>query len=263
MIHSQRMGAAAGLPAVLAHCFLGQSGGWSRLVAAMRTPLAAVAIDLPGHGLSDPPRGDLHAEATAEMARIAAGTGAPVLLVGHSLGATVALRVALEAPQVAAGLVLIEPVLFAAARRMPEFADYIADQTPVSDALARGDTDTALHLFLSYNAQGADVLPDRLRRAMGAQMPLMNQTGPVLAEDTAGLLVPGGLERLTCPVLLIVGALSRPIFPAVARALAARLPDAETVMIAEAAHMAPITHPQAVAGRIDDWLERRLMRRGR
>jgi lipase len=44
----------------------------------------------------------------------------PVHLIGHSFGATVALRLAIEAPERVASLTLIEPVLFAAAPDGPE-----------------------------------------------------------------------------------------------------------------------------------------------
>lgn len=256
MIHSQRMGTAGALPAVLAHCFLGQGSGWARLIGALRHPLDAVAIDLPGHGRSAPPQRDMHAEATDEVLRLSGQAGGPVLLIGHSFGATVVLRAALREPGRVAGLVLIEPPLFAAARGSAVFGRFAAEQAPIDAALARGDAEAALALFLDYNANGAEALPERMRAAMLAQMGLMAATGPVLADDAAGLLAPGRLEGLHSPVLMLAGADTRPIFPAVLRALAPRLPRAEFDLIPGAAHMAPVTHPQAVADRIDAWIAR-------
>ncbi|MEO1551462.1 MAG: alpha/beta hydrolase, partial [Pseudomonadota bacterium] len=61
------------------------------------------------------------------------------------------------------------------------------------------------------------------------------------------------LGRLTCPVLLIRGARSEPIVPAIHGAIQGAVPHASERVIAGAAHMAPITHPQAVADEISAW----------
>lgn len=57
-----------------------------------------------------------------------AALGAPVDVIGHSFGATVALRLALERPELVRSLVLVEPVLFAAAKAAedPRFAAFAA-----------------------------------------------------------------------------------------------------------------------------------------
>lgn len=255
MIHTVRMGAAGGLPAVLAHCFLGHSGGWKRLLAAMSTPLDARAFDLPGHGRSAPWDGkDLHAQATAALA---AQIEAPALLMGHSFGATLALRQALEAPQTVRALVLIEPVFFAAARDTPVFAPYRAAEAPLRAAMMRGDMAAAAELFFALNgdAEGWRSLPEAARASMIARMPMLAAVSPVLNDDAAGMALPGRLEGLACPVLLLAGANSPPIFGAVAQALARRLPMAQAQAVPGAGHMAPITHPEAVAGLIDGWLQ--------
>lgn len=257
-LHVTRMGVPGGHPAVLAHCFLGHSGGWKRLMGGLQSPLDALAFDLPGHGRSDPwDGGDLHGQATAALAALAEQRGAPALVIGHSFGATLALRQALEAPQTVRALVLIEPVLFAAARNEPEFAEQRLADAPMRAAMTRDDMAEAAALFFALNgdAEGWAALPPAARAQMIAQMPMMRVTAPVLYEDSAGLVVPGRLEGLDCPVLLLAGAGSPPIFGAVVRALSRRLPQAVAHRVAGAGHMAPITHPAAVAGLIDDWLQ--------
>ncbi|MFN3954630.1 MAG: alpha/beta fold hydrolase [Pararhodobacter sp.] len=255
MIHVARMGVPGGLPAVLAHCFLGHSGGWKRLLTAMTTPLDARAFDLPGHGRSAPwGGGDLHARATAALA---AQIEAPAVLMGHSFGATLALRQALEQPQSVRALVLVEPVFFAAACDMPEFGPHRAAEAPLRAAMARGEMAQAAALFFELNGdeEGWRNMPEVSRASMIARMPMLAASSPVLNDDAAGMATPGRLEGLTCPVLLLAGAASPPIFGAIARALARRLPMAQAQTVPGAGHMAPITHPQAVAGLIDGWLQ--------
>lgn len=257
MIHTTRMGDGAGLPAVLAHCFLGHSGGWKRLLQALRTPLDAVAFDLPGHGRSAPwERGsDLHKIATAALA---AQISQPALVIGHSFGGTLALRHALEAPDDVRGLVLIEPVLFAAATDTAEFAAHDVAERPLRTAFQRGDLAEAARAFFALNgdAAGWDAMPEPARAVMIRQMAMIDATHSVLMQDSAGLLAPGRMAGFDKPVLVLAGATSPPIFAAVACAVAGRLPRAEFASVAGAGHMAPITHPAETAALIDDWLAR-------
>jgi pimeloyl-ACP methyl ester carboxylesterase len=69
----------------------------------------AVAIDLPGFGLSDKPTGsyDLASYVQRVSAFIDQHLSGPVVLVGHSMGGAVAAGVALERPDRVVGLVLI------------------------------------------------------------------------------------------------------------------------------------------------------------
>lgn len=257
MIHTTRMGDAAGMPTVLAHCFLGHSGGWKRLLEALETPLDALAFDLPGHGRSSPwdGAGDLHTVATAALA---AQIAQPSLLIGHSFGGTLALRQALEAPDTVRGLVLIEPVLFVAARGTPAFAANVEAEKPLRAAFERGDLAEAGRIFFALNGDeaGWQAMPEPARAMMVRQMAMINAAFPVLMEDSAGLLKPGRMAAFDKPVLVLAGATSPPIFPATARAVAARLPRAEFASIAGAGHMAPITHPEGTGAAIDGWLAR-------
>lgn len=74
-----------------------------------------ICLDLPGHGESDAPRDaeayGLHRTSAAVAQAIEALTGGPVLLGGASLGAAHAMRVALEEPEMVAGLWAEMPIV--------------------------------------------------------------------------------------------------------------------------------------------------------
>ena len=262
-IHTARLGDRGGFPTVLAHCFLGHSGGWTRLFDHLQTPLDAVAFDLPGHGRSDPWQGppdeggegagDLHSQATAILASL---VERPSLLIGHSFGGTLALRYALENPGMVRAMVLIEPVLFGAARGTPEFERNMAAERPLHAAFARGDLAEAARIFFALNGDEAGwaAMPEAARDRMIAQMPMIGVGVPAIVEDNAGLLTPGRMEALKVPALVLAGASSPPISPAVARAVACRLGHAQFQRVDGAGHMAPITHPGTTAALIDTWL---------
>lgn len=255
-LHQLRMGVPGGLPAVLSHCFLGHSGGWKRFLAGLETPLDALAFDLPGHGRSGTwdGQGDLHRVATDGLASL---VQQPSVLIGHSFGATLALRYALESPGQVRALVLIEPVFFAVARAEPEFAVAEAANAPLDAAMARGDWTEAAARFFAANGdtEGWQSLPQPARAQMIAQMPMLAAAAPALYHDNAGMAAPGRLEALRVPALLLAGQKSPPVFGAVVRALAQRLPQATAACVPGAGHMAPISHPQAVAALLDPWLE--------
>lgn len=253
------LGDTGGPPALFIHCALGRSRDWTRLRAALTTPLRARAFDLPGHGASPAwdGQGDFHSICTAHARDMLAGD-APAILFGHSFGATVALRLALEQPQAVRALVLIEPVLYSAARGTPEFDDNARHDAAFAQAMAAGDNHGAARGFLARWGAGSgfDALPAQDQDRLAAMMGLIKATAPAIHDDNAGMLAPGGLEALNRPCLLLHGAASPPVAAAVARGLTARLPDAACVEIPQAGHMLPLTHASAVALAIDGFLAR-------
>lgn len=235
------------------HCSLAHAGAWSRLAAAL-PGVTLTAPDLPGHGRSADWTGarDLHETATGVAIALAERIGAPLDLIGHSFGATIALRVALERPDLLRSLVLIEPVLFSAVRQTagPEFTDFAAGYAAVNAVIGQ-DPAQAAALFHGVWGHGrfAD-LPAAQRDYMTRRMGLVAGQNPVLLEDLPGLTAPGRLESLALPVLLLEGAESPPVIGAIQQVLAARLPHARRQIISGAAHMLPITHAAKVAAQV-------------
>lgn len=108
--------AAGGARAVVVHG-LGEHAGRQRNLTGFlaRRGFDVVAFDHRGHGRSDGARGALHAQddLVDDLATVidTVSDGAPVLLVGHSMGGLVALRHALARPRSLAALVLSSPAL--------------------------------------------------------------------------------------------------------------------------------------------------------
>ena len=91
---------------------------------------------------------DYHADT---LAIVDALTDGPTHLVGHSFGATVALRMAIERPQKVARLTLIEPVMFAASRDNDATKAHRAAFRPFVDAFAKGDLQVASAAFVGMS----------------------------------------------------------------------------------------------------------------
>ncbi|AUH35546.1 alpha/beta hydrolase [Paracoccus tegillarcae] len=230
---------------------MGSGRYWGPIAERLQTRPDLRGFDLPGHGRSDswtPAEGepDLHTAVT----RIAAAMiDRPLDLIGHSFGATVALRIAVAAPDAVRSLTLIEPVFFAAADQP---SDDVALTRKMMDLLASGHDDEAARVFLSvWGDQPFDALSPVFQQQMARQVHLVAEGNDVLIHDAANILRPGGLEAIDAPVMLISGANSPPVIADIAEALAGRLPDVGRAEVPNAGHMLPITHPDQVADLID------------
>ena len=240
--------------AVLIHCTLAHAGAWTGLSAHLGDMANMIAFDLPSHGRSDvwtPEAGDTQMLSVNMAADFIDG---PVDLIGHSFGATVALRLAVERPDLVRSLVLCEPVFFAIAR-----ADDPAGQTQSEadmrefmEALDIGDMETAGRSFVDYwdGAGKWDSLTESARKSVTTQMAFIAAGEATLYEDTAGLIESGALEKIEAPTLLIDGADSPKSMGTINTGLAARIPNATRTIIFGAGHMVPISHPMAVAAEI-------------
>lgn len=236
--------------ALMIHCSLAHSGSWGPMARHLSGGLTMTAFDMPGHGRSA--AWDGRGEIQAETVRIAADfLTRPCDIIGHSFGATVALRLAMERPQLVRSLVLLEPVFFAAglAARPELRPGFDAMMAPFVDAMREGDRVAAARAFIGVWGGGAEwsTIADTAREKLAEQMPVIEAGHPALYEDAGGLLADGRLEAVTVPVLLMEGSESPGIVAAINEGLAARLPDARRAVVAGASHMLPVTHAQQVS----------------
>ncbi len=233
--------------ALILHCGQGSGAMWRAAMTFVRDGVTAIAPDFPGHGRSGPfPDGsDVHDVGLA-VAQTLAPDGAHVI--GHSFGATLALRMALAAPETITRLTLIEPVLFAAAKGTPASDAFNTQEAPFRAAMQAGDHALAARLFnrIWAGVRWHDLAEDQ-RARMIASMPFINASQPILHDDTKDMMRAGGLESLPMPVTFLRGSETAPVIAAIHAALMARIPNATEHVIDGAGHMSVITHPADVA----------------
>ena len=246
--------------ALLIHCSLAHSGAWKGVAGLLGDRLTMRAFDLPGHGRSDDwsPERDMQETSTA-MAADVIGDDGPMDIIGHSFGATVALRLAIERPELVRSLVLIESVFVAAA-----LADdsTLADQHDASnmryiEALERGDTMEAARAFMSEWGDGRpwEALPAEQRAFLASKIHLIQANQATVLADRPGILRDRRIEALDIPALFIRGADSSAYVAPIHAALVRRLKGARDIALTGAGHMAPITHSQETAELISEFLE--------
>ena len=244
--------------ALMIHCSLAHCGSWGRLAGGLSGALTMTAFDLPGHGRSAD--WDGQQEIQGLSTRIAAAfLDGPADVIGHSFGATVALRLAVERPALVRSLVLIEPVFFAVARQDWPGPGAAPGAHPAAfdAAMAAGDRRRAAREFTRVWGDGTpwDALPEAQKRMMAERVHLVEAGSDALFHDVGGMLAPGVLEALRAPALLIEGSASPPVIAAINDGLAARLPRVARTVIMGAGHMVPMTHAAQLAPEILRFLE--------
>jgi len=245
--------------ALAIHCTLAHSGAWRGLGDALGDELSLLALDLPSHGKSGDwdGTGDLHDVATTMARSVMAG---PMDVIGHSFGATVALRLAVETPELVRSLTMIEPVYFAALLQddPSQMAEYDTSHAPFAEAFATGDLMEAARVFNRDWGDGTrwHDIPQATREYMAARMHFVIGSSPFIRKDSAGLLARNLFSRATMPGVLVHGGKGPPVSAQINASLARRMPQLEQVEIKEAGHMAPLTHPALVADVVRGLLRR-------
>jgi pimeloyl-ACP methyl ester carboxylesterase len=195
-------------------------------------------------------------EDAASCARLMDHVGWPrAHVVGHSYGALVALQLALDSPERVGSVVLLEP----AARGVSSSAEIAAALRPVIAAYAAGDTAGAVDGFLRH------VCGDRYRATLDRVVP--SAFGEALEEADlffqaempavqAWSLMPGDAERITQPVLNVLGAESAPRFAQGSELVQSWLPHAERFSVPDAGHLLMVQNPTALAQGVSEFVAR-------
>jgi pimeloyl-ACP methyl ester carboxylesterase len=231
-------------PLVLLHGAGGTHLSWAAEIRHL-AETRLYALDLPGHGKSNG-RGlqSISAYGEAVLGWMAACGLHRAVLVGHSMGAAIALTLALEAPQHILGLGLVG----AGARLRVAPALLEAASDPATYA-------TALDLLAGgiFSPKTSPRLVELVQKRMAETRPSVFY-GDFLACNEFDLTEQ--LGQVSQPALIVCGEQDRMTPPRYARFLLDHLPNAALVMIAEAGHMVMLERPLDVADALQIFLKR-------
>ncbi len=246
-------GARGALPVVWLHGFLGQPGMWAPVLAAMtRAPASALAV-LPGHGPTPwYPAGEGFDGAVEALAAALPFPGR-VGLVGYSMGARLALALALAHPERVAGAVLLgaDPGMRDPAVRVARQAwDDAQAATVERDGIEAFVTGwESLPVFATQAVLPADVRARRRQERLGHTVA---GVAWALRSLGTGRMAPrwGGLAGCAVPLRFVAGTLDAK-FAAEAAEAAEATPRGTVGWIEGAGHDAALEAPDALARTVE------------
>jgi pimeloyl-ACP methyl ester carboxylesterase len=252
-LHVERYG-LGGPPVVLLPAFGTSAFLWRAIAPSLAEHgFVVYAIDPMGYGESDRPfDGDYSVAAQAEYLRTAVGSLRleRAALVGVEIGAGIALRLAITAPDMVSTLVLVSPVAFEA--------------WPAAD-VRRLQNATARHAVrLAHGVLGAAVLLEPLLREGVAKLermparlvarylaPYTGTDGAVHLLDLARALHTEDLEdldllRIRARTIIVRGDADRTLPASISARLHAGIPGSTLIALSDAARLVPEDAPRAL-----------------
>jgi pimeloyl-ACP methyl ester carboxylesterase len=264
----------AGPPLLLLHGFGHSARIWDPFARRLSTRYRTLALDQRGHGDSDhdPEFRYHHASITRDVETVAEQLDlAPLVLVGHSMGGYAAIRYAARHPSRVAKLVLVDagPELSAASRaargesrepRSPVFASP-ADYTRVLARLyPRAKVPILQELAPHWLRRRADgrwepkLDPTFLRPKSGTDPEnRRNFDRRAWAREEERRLW-DALGRISCPTLVVRGALSPLLSQETVDRMLNVLSDARAVTVPDAGHVVMLENPDALGVALSEFL---------
>ena len=242
---------------LLLHGFGGAASNWTLVAPRLVERARVIVPDLPGHGgssaLPAPPETlDPFAD---RVARLLDG---PALVVGHSLGGVVALRLAVRRPELVRGLVLAGCAGISSATRSAERALTLVALVKPGKHVSRWRRPIARNIVLrrlvfgSISAADPRALPPRAANGFLAGSGLytdVRTAGDALVRSDPRL----DLERVGCPALVLHGTRDAQVPLHDAFEYARRL-HAPLRAVADCGHLVIGERPAAVLDAISDWI---------
>lgn len=249
-----------GPPVILIHSSVSGNRQWRALVDTLKDRYRVLAVNLFGYGQTTPwpeqASQSLYAQAQLVLA-LSEEVSGPLHLVGHSFGASVALKSAMLLGPRVASLTLLEPNPFYLLRQEGRTQAYmesrlLRDHVKCFGAL--GDWQKVAERFADYwLGDGSwDAMPDKRRAAFIESLPPnFHEWDAVMDEQTTineckaltprTLVVSDIATRL--PILEIVDIFSR------------ACPHWSFRTVAEGGHMAPLTRPELINPIVAEFLD--------
>jgi 2-succinyl-6-hydroxy-2,4-cyclohexadiene-1-carboxylate synthase len=251
----------AGTPLLLLHGFTGRGSSWGDHATALAHDHRIVAVDLPGHGRSgtpdDPRRASVERSADDLATILRRLSASPAHVLGYSLGARIALRLAVAHPDSVRRLVLESP--------SPGIADPVArtERATADESRAARLEDSGIEAFVAeWEAEPVFASHAAMPTARRARLHASR-----LRNDPAGLATSlrgagqGAMEplndtlhRIVAPTLVIAGVLDQAGRDR-ATDIAARIPRANLAIIENAGHTPHLESPRRFRTLATDFLE--------
>ena len=243
-----------GTPVLIVHGLFGSARNWGAIAKRLSSDRPVVAVDMRNHaGSFRDARHDYPAMA-ADLAQVIADFGAPMDVVGHSMGGKAAMMLALTRPALLRRLVVadIAPVAYGhsqnhliRAMRAMDLAGII-DRRDADARLAQSVSDPGVRAFLLQSLDlradppawrlNLDVLEAQMEGITGWPELALSDTPPAAPDALPEPGVPVPVAPFAGPTLFLSGALSDYVQPEARPVIRALFPGARFAKLPGAGH---------------------------
>ncbi|MEM9320711.1 MAG: alpha/beta hydrolase [Pseudomonadota bacterium] len=235
--------AGSGPAVMLIHGVGLRSEAWLRQIDALSARYHILAVDLPGHGGSRGLSPDPDLEDFTDA--FAALLSEPSLVVGHSMGAMIALDMARRYPQWVRGVAALNAIF----EREPKAAQAVQARALELDGVSAIDPSKTLSRWF-----GDAETPER--DACRLWLETVDPAGYRIAYRIfAARNGPkaSDLATLRQPALFLTGGAEPNSTPAMSDKMAALAPKGRSIIVPDAAHMLPMSHAEAANAALKDF----------
>jgi 3-oxoadipate enol-lactonase len=234
---------------VLFHSLLSDRASFNGIVPALAKTHRVIVVELPGFGQSEPVTGGLAAVADRMADAVRECADGETIVLGNGYGGFVALQMAIRHPGIAQRLVLAD---CGAAFSEPGREAFRNMAKAASAKGLSAVTDVAMRRLFApeFQEQHPELMRDR-REAFLRLDPSVFQGA---CEALSALDLRPDLAGVTVPVLVLVGEHDEATPPPMSHELAAGLPDARLVVLADCAHVPQLQKPDAFMAAIADFV---------
>jgi pimeloyl-ACP methyl ester carboxylesterase len=246
-----------GLPVVLIHAGVADSRQWNNEFTYFSQYYRVIRYDMRGHGKSEPVEGEFSNLADLVSLLDAVGIYSPVVLIGCSMGGSLAIDFALTHPTRVIALITLGAGPSGLDLGIPLPPKYV----DAEKAFEAGDLDLTAEIETQIWFDGIGRSSDQVNQTM--RQLLFDMDRLVLSHEVKELgsqltntdtPAVERLNNLDLPVLIIVGEHDTPYMLAAAEYMEEKITLSTKITIEDAAHLANMDHPHLFQGVINDFL---------
>lgn len=250
---SERAGLSAivvgeGRPVVLLHGVGLRAEAWGPQIDALRDNYQVIAPDMPGHGQTPPnPQFRVLDDYVRAVLHLLRTLDEPAVVVGHSMGAMIALELAKAAPDRVGAVAALNGVF----ERGAKAREAVQGRAAILDGKVLPDTKPTLERWF-----GAKLSPERAacEACLLSVDPLGYQRAYTAFAHADGPSR-STLEGMACPALFATGAREPNSTPEMSRKMAHHSPKGRALIVEGAAHMMPMTHAEVLNPALLDFVQ--------
>ena len=238
--------AGSGSNLVLIHAGVADSRQWNAAFDYFQASHRVLRYDMRGYGRSEPVAGSYRALDDLQAVVDAAEMSGPKVLLGCSMGGTLAMDYTLTHPGAVSALIMV----CSGPSGLSLDVDEPAKFAEVEQAEAAGDLDRVCELETQIWFDGCGRESNAVEPQSRALLYTMNRLALEQASRNLGTrefdVAPAAYKRLAeieVPVMILTGGLDIPYMAAAAEFMRNEMPHAHTVTFSDSAHLPNMEHP--------------------